>query len=304
MTFDSCIEITKALSDVTRLRIVALLEGCELSVNEITSVIGTGQSGISRNLKILTDSGILACRKDGLWSFYKTVKDGNVRTLIDPIIREILSGDDAKADRKKGTELLETRSRKMVGYFNAVAREWDSRRSDLLGSFDIAGELLRRVRGNTIADIGCGNGSMAETLAAEGFSVIGVDSSPKMIDAARRRLGVNGNAEFRIGECEHLPMRDSEIDCAIAVLVLHHLSNPEKAVAEFSRVLSPGGRIIIADFDAHDQEILRDQHHDLRLGITQDEMYSWLSSAGLSADETVKFKLASGLTLVFTVAMK
>jgi ArsR family transcriptional regulator len=64
------LERLKALADETRLRIYGVLLRHELNVNEIVAVLGMGQSRVSRHLKILTDCGLLKCRKDGLWSFY------------------------------------------------------------------------------------------------------------------------------------------------------------------------------------------------------------------------------------------
>lgn len=305
MTFDSCIDITKALADATRLRIIALLEGTELSVNEITSVIGSGQSGVSRHLKILADSGVLECRKDGLWSFYITVREGAVREIIQPLILELLKSEESKDDRAKGAEQLSLRAKKMVGYFNTVARDWDTHRIDILGGFDLDAEILNYIGKDPVADIGCGNGALAETLAKRGYSVIGVDASPKMIEAARKRLlSVSAQSDFRIGECEHLPLRDNEVSTVLAVLVLHHLSNPQTALEECARAVKRGGSVIIADFDTHKSEKLRDEQHDLRLGVSKKELTQWCKGAGLSIQSEKRFKLASGLTLVFTIAIK
>jgi 2-polyprenyl-3-methyl-5-hydroxy-6-metoxy-1,4-benzoquinol methylase/DNA-binding transcriptional ArsR family regulator len=305
MTFDSCIDITKALADATRLRIVALLEGMELSVNEITSVIGTGQSGVSRHLKILADSGILECRKDGLWSFYITVKEGSVREIFSSLLKELFKSEQVITDRTKGAEQLALRSKNMVGYFNAVAREWDAHRNDILDGFDLDAEILKYIGKDPVADIGCGNGVLAETVAKKGFRVIGVDASPKMIEAARKRVqSVSVNSDFRIGECEHLPLRDNEVSTVLAVLVFHHLSNPQTALEECARAVKRGGSVIIADFDTHKSEKLRDEQHDLRLGVSKKELALWCKGAGLSVQSEKRFKLTSGLTLVFTIAIK
>ena len=305
MTFEACLDIAKALADQTRLKITALLEGMELSVNEITEVIGSGQSGVSRHLGILAASGVIECRKDGLWSFYISVKSGEVREIIEPSLKHLLSFDEVKSDREKGREMIARRTRKTLGYFNSVARDWDSRRHDILGGFDLDGEILKYIESDPVADIGCGNGSLSETMLGKGFRVIGVDASTRMIDAARKRAqGSPVPGDFRIGECEHLPLRDNEVSTVIAVLVLHHLSDPSAALAEFARVLKKGGRVIIADLDAHKSERFRDEHHDLRLGISRKELTSWFNSAGLEFSEEKRFKLMNGLTLVFSVAIK
>jgi ArsR family transcriptional regulator len=305
MTFDLCIDIAKALADQTRLRIFALLEGMELSVKEITEVIGSGQSGMSRHLGILAGSGILECRKDGLWSFYVTAKNGGVREVVQPYLKVLLESDEVKIDRAKGHEMIARRTKKTLGYFNAVARDWNTHRYDILGGFDLDREILKYIGDDPVADIGCGNGTLAEMMLQKGLSVIGVDASPKMIDAARRRAqGSAMPGDFRIGECEHLPLRDNEVSTVLAVLVLHHLSDPERALSEFARVLKKEGKVIIADLDAHKSEKLRDDQHDLRLGLSKKELTAWLSHAGFSFCEDKQFKLANGLTLVVSIAIK
>ena len=72
----NAIRYFKALSDETRLRLTYVLERYELSVNELVSILEMGQSRVSRHLKILTEAGLLSSRRDGLWVFYSSVKEG------------------------------------------------------------------------------------------------------------------------------------------------------------------------------------------------------------------------------------
>ena len=76
------IQYFKALADQTRLRVFNILITHELNVNEIMDVMDMGQSRISRHLKILTDSGLLKLRQDGLWSFYTVRDDETTRQFI------------------------------------------------------------------------------------------------------------------------------------------------------------------------------------------------------------------------------
>jgi ArsR family transcriptional regulator len=84
--------ILKALSDETRLRILYLLLNHELNVNEIVDVLSMGQSRISRHLKILSDAGILSCRKDGLWAFYTAAVNGPAEQMI-KLLRQEMTAD-------------------------------------------------------------------------------------------------------------------------------------------------------------------------------------------------------------------
>ena len=141
MKFDDGIELLKALCDPTRMRIACMLKESELSVNEIVTILGMGQSRISRHLKILSDCGILECRRDGLWSFYTVAADGSGRQLFDSTGFLFDNLDETLRDISLAKNAIAVRSKGSRSYFNRVARDWDVQRQEMLG--DIM-ELLRR----------------------------------------------------------------------------------------------------------------------------------------------------------------
>jgi len=93
-------------------------------------------------------------------------------------------------------------------------------------------------------DAACGTGRHAEYLAGLGFSVIGVDSSPEMLERARARVPLG---EFRPGDLRELPLPDHSVDLVVSGLALSHSPTLEPVLAEFARVLRPGGRAVISD---------------------------------------------------------
>jgi ubiquinone/menaquinone biosynthesis C-methylase UbiE len=93
-------------------------------------------------------------------------------------------------------------------------------------------------------DAACGTGRFAEFLAKRGHQVIGVDSSPDMLAHARRRVP---DAEFRVGELDRLPLPDDSTDVIVCALALVHVPRLQPALAEFARVLRPGGDLVISD---------------------------------------------------------
>jgi ubiquinone/menaquinone biosynthesis C-methylase UbiE len=105
---------------------------------------------------------------------------------------------------------------------------------------------LGSLRGCRVLDVGCGPGSVLRRLA-RGFDVegVGVDASPKMIDVAR---GEAPEIEFHVGQAEELPFAEASFDAVVARMVVHHLDRP-RAFAEMSRVLGPGGRLVITTTD-------------------------------------------------------
>jgi ArsR family transcriptional regulator len=103
-----------------------------------------------------------------------------------------------------------------------------------------------------------------------------------MLMAARRRLRDQANVELRRGELESLPIDDASLDVALAVLVLHHLADPPAALAEASRVLKPGGRLLIADMLPHDREEYKQQMGHVWLGFPEEQLSSWMRQAGFT----------------------
>ena len=105
--------------------------------------------------------------------------------------------------------------------------------------------LAGDVAGRRILDAGCGSGPLFAALRDRGAIVTGVDSSPGMLELARRRLG--DGADLRVADLgSPLPFRDGEFDDVVASLVLHYLEDWAAPLAELRRVLKPGGRLIVS----------------------------------------------------------
>lgn len=109
---------------------------------------------------------------------------------------------------------------------------------------------------------------------------------------------------LRIGELSHLPLRDCEADFASINMVLHHLSNPENALAEIRRVLRSGGLLVVADFDRHTQERMRLDYGDLWLGFDEATMARLLHAASFEVVSTTRYPVEQGLALNLTLARR
>lgn len=108
---------------------------------------------------------------------------------------------------------------------------------------DLIIELARPGNSDKILDVGCGDGALAETLAAKGACVVGIDSNPEMVEAARLRdCGC-----FLVAEGGRLPFPDSSFDLVVAMTVLCVSGQAERLATEMARVLRPGGRLIIGE---------------------------------------------------------
>lgn len=279
----------RALSDPTRLRIVALLERSELSVNELQEITRMGQSRISTHLGLLQESGLLESRREGKRTFYRIVGHA------DPTTAEFiqLAGRGARelpehlSDQGNLKRILLRRNQQAQIYFNQVAGRFD--RSYGPGrSWQAFGQLLLRLLPPlVIADLGAGEGLLSELLARRAKKVIAVDNSEKMVafGAAKARKNKIKNLEFRLGELEKPPIEPESVDLALLSQALHHAAEPREGIASAYKILRPQGQLLILDLLQHNFEQARELYGDRWLGFTESDLQNWLESAGFKKVE-------------------
>ena len=289
----------KALADATRIRIYNILLENELSVNELVRLFETGQSGISRHLKILNDSGLLKCRRSGVWAFYSADQAPENIKFIESVQflfeeESILNQDLLKVQRIIAERSLETKQ-----FFNTIAHKWDLLKLDIMGDFDLNAEIIESIPPCLeVADLGCGTGELLTVLTECAEKVIGVDSSPNMLEESRKRFfDKNSPIDLRLGELEHLPLRDQETEVAVISLALHHLSDPGAAVAEAARILKPGGTLIIAEFEKHENERFQKTYGDRWPGFSESEVRSWLGDNHFIISSVSRYSVQQALTI-------
>jgi len=278
------VETFKALSDQCRLRLLAILLRGEFTVQELTSIIGTGQSRISHHLKTLTDAGILSVKRQGTWSYYR-VGDSNcffssVREAIELQLEKL---PERAADLEAVAAVFEARRKKSQEFFDRHAHQWLALSRRLLPLPEYQDRLLARLpKGANLLEIGVGTGDLLVKLAEIAAVIVGVDHSPSMLTQARSKISDLSavNIDLRLGEMAHLPLPDKSVDAVIANMVLHHAADPLAVLAEIRRVLVVGGLLLIADLARHEVEVARDQLADQWLGFGEDELKCWLNSAG------------------------
>ncbi len=301
-----CLAYFKALADETRLRLLNILIHHELSVNEVVALMEMGQSRISRHLKVLTDSGLIECRRDGAWAFYSAVAQKDAGRFTD-LLRPFFQSEPQLADDlENASRLVNERSIKSRNFFNSIASEWNYLKQKVLGDFDLNRAILDCVGKCRFAvDLGCGTGELMAGLRQKADFAVGIDSSRKMLDQAEKLFsGDKQNIELRLGELEHLPVGNSEADLAVISMVMHHLADPEKVAMEVARILKPGGIFIIADFEKHTNEEMRKKYGDRWLGFSKDEIRTILNHSRFEEQETKTFQLKQSINLNITIARK
>jgi len=273
-----------SLADTTRSRILLLLDRHELTVSELCGIMQLPQSTVSRHLKALSDSGWVSARADGTSRLYTMTReelDPPTRRLWSLVRDQVGPTPAATQDQRRLHTALAERRTKSQEFFSSSVGQWDRLRDELFGErYYLASLAAFLDREWTIGDLGCGTGQLTASLAPFVARVVAVDESAAMLQAARRRVQGIDNVDLRRGELEALPIDDSRLDAATLMLVLHHVLEPERAVAEVARVLKPGGRLVVVDMLPHDRESYRQQMGHVWLGFSDEHTQRLLAQAG------------------------
>jgi ubiquinone/menaquinone biosynthesis C-methylase UbiE/DNA-binding transcriptional ArsR family regulator len=275
-----------ALADTTRSRLLLLLERQELTVSEICGVMQLPQSTVSRHLKALADSGWVAARGEGTSNVYTMTREleASARRLWLLVREQVGATPAAVQDQRRLQTALADRRTKSQEFFSSSAGQWDRLRDELFGDrFHLTAFAAFANADWTVGDLGCGTGQVSAALASFVHRVVAVDGSAAMLQAARKRLQGVDNVDLRRGDLEALPIDDHRLDAATMMLVLHHIPDPSKVLAEVSRVLKPGAQLVVVDMLPHDREHYRQQMGHAWLGFGEEHMTRLLRDAGFES---------------------
>jgi ubiquinone/menaquinone biosynthesis C-methylase UbiE/DNA-binding transcriptional ArsR family regulator len=272
-----------SLADTTRSRILLLLDRHELTVSEICGIVQLPQSTVSRHLKALADTGWVTARAEGTSNVYTITRemDAAARRLWLLVREHVGATAAATQDQRRLQSALAERRTKSQEFFSSSAGQWDRLRDELFSDrFHLAALAALAQPEWAVGDLGCGTGQVSAALAPFVDRIIAVDGSSAMVQAARKRLHAFDNVDLRRGELEALPIDGARLDAATLMLVLHHVPEPGRALAEVFRVLKPGGRALIVDMLPHDREHYRHQMGHVWLGFSEDQIERLLIDAG------------------------
>jgi DNA-binding transcriptional ArsR family regulator len=198
MNQDVAVARLKALAHPVRLRILDLLAQEELSVGELTEILGMAQSRVSGHLGVLRESALVQDRRQGTSAFYSPVPEGEGRATWDAIRGTLPESIGQVEDRRRLAETLARRRERGREFFDRVAARWDEGRSESLGlhagGFALAGLLPPET---VVLDLGTGTGSLLPLLGSYVDRVVAVDLSRAMLERARERLGPRTWSAFR-----------------------------------------------------------------------------------------------------------
>ena len=272
------------LSDLTRVRLLSVLEDHELTVGDLCRVLELPQSTTSRHLKVLLDHRWVTRRREGTRHFYSlapaSAADGG-RRLWDLVGSGVADLAQIQADSARLAEVLAARREASEAYFSRTGEAWARVRTELFGDrFDLLGLLGLLDPAWTVGDLGCGTGNVSLMVAPFVARVIAVDGSSAMLQAARKNLSGLCNVEVRNGDLEALPIGDRSLDAATLFLVLHHVADPARVIREAARVMKTGARLMIVDMEQHEDEALAERMGHVWLGFDSANIERILDRAG------------------------
>jgi ArsR family transcriptional regulator len=278
----------RLLGDEARLRLLRVLDKDRFNVTELTGILGLAQSGVSRHLGLLKESELVVEERDGAYSFYRlapTVRENGTSPLW-PLLQSqfdaAASSAMVKADESRLQEVLRLRRENFehVGPDTRDGRQLVPGRSWAAWSRAL-GLLLPPLE---VADLGCGEGYLTVETARWAKHVTAVDRSNGVLARAKALAGRKRltNITWKKGELEKLPIEDGKMDVALLSQALHHAGEPSRALEEASRVLKPGGRLLILDLRPHDETWVREKLGDRWFGFSDEHLSGLLNRAGFT----------------------
>jgi len=277
----------RAAGEATRLRILALLANAELNVKDLTQILAQSQPRISRHLKLMAEAGLITRFREGAWVFFRAADSGPEGVLARSIVDSLDPADlTLVRDQARAEAVQKSRAEAAQSYFKDHAAEWDSIRALHVAESQVEAamdEALGEGPFDLLVDLGTGTGRILELFGPRATKVLGFDLNHDMLAYARMKLERAGlsQAQVRHGDLYNVPLPDEAADAVVLHQVLHFLDDPAAAVAEASRVLAPGGKLLVVDFAPHELEFLREQSAHRRLGFARDQLGRMLESTGL-----------------------
>ena len=273
----------KVFADATRVRLLALLEGEELTVAELSAITQLAQPRVSTHLAKLKEAGIVRDRRAGVSAYYRFD-----HAALDPAQRalwqSISTGSDdplLRQDAERVPSVLAMRAADQ-NWADSVAGDMERHYSPGRTWEALARTALPLLAPGDVLDIASGDGVLAELLAPHAHRYICVDTSTRVVAAAGERLRRYANVEVREGDMHALPFKDASFDLVVLMHALTYSVKPAQAVAEAARVLRKGGRLLLSSLARHEHRSVVEAYGHVNLGFSEKELRKFSEKAGLA----------------------
>jgi len=298
----------KVLADPTRVRLLALLEGEELTVAELSAITRLAQPRVSTHLAKLKEAGLVRDRRAGVSAYYRFEDEA-----LDPAQRALwqalsTGSDDPllRQDAERVPAVLASRAADQ-NWADSVAGDMERHYSPGRTWEALARSALPLLETGDVLDIASGDGVLAELLAPHAHRYVCVDSSKRVVAAAAERLRKFRNVEVREGDMHALPFADGEFDLVVLMHALTYAEKPAQAVAEAARVLRPGGRLLLSSLARHEHQNVVQAYGHANLGFADKDLRRFVSRAGLelvNAETVTREKRPPHFEVISMIARK
>ena len=273
--------VLRLLADPTRVRLLALLEREELTVAELAAVLHLAQPRVSTHLAKLKEAELVRDRRAGVSAYYRANSESDERQHV--LIRSLRESiDDAllREDASRLTAVLAQRAGQH-GWADTVAGDMERHYSPGRTWETLTRALLQLLETGDVLDIASGDGVTAELLAPHARSIVCVDASERVVEAASKRLAPFRNVQVRQGDMHELTLEDGRFDLVLMLHALTYSAQPAKAVAEAARVLRPGGKLLAVTLGKHDHRAVVEPFDHRNLGFSESDLGKLARQASL-----------------------
>lgn len=271
----------RTLSDATRVRLLVLLESEELTVAELAAVTQLAQPRVSTHLAKLKELDLVRDRRAGVSAYYRfNAELDDKHTQVWQTLRRSIDDALLEDDARRLPDVLAKRAR-AEGWADAAAGDMERHYSPGRSWEALARGIMHLVELGDVLDIGSGDGVIAELLAPHAKSITCVDSSERVIAAARERLKPLKHVNVAHGDMHALDLPDASFDLVLLMHTLTYSVEPTKAAREAARVLRPGGRLLALTLNKHAHRSVVEEFDHCNLGFTVDELKKLARKAGL-----------------------
>jgi len=298
----------KAVSEPLRLEVLRVLRNNSYGVMELSHILDVKQSALSHHLKILSQAGWVATRREGNSIFYRRQQSHQDKafqavqlSLFDAIDKLPLPEEN----EQRVQHIQSERAASSANFFRQHADNFE-KQQELIATYSLYGDAVKELletaslpASELAMEIGPGNGEFLLELSKYFKNVIALDNSAEMLEKAKDFSASHQlkNIEFVHQDTHTFAQQPVQVDCAVMNMVLHHTPAPASIFADLAKLVKQGGVLLLAELCPHDQSWATEACGDLWLGFEAEELLAWAAAAGFIPQQDVYHALRNGFQI-------
>ncbi|MGS2717300.1 metalloregulator ArsR/SmtB family transcription factor [Eionea flava] len=313
-SFSSIAVFNKAAGDPLRLAILRVLAQDAYGVMELSDIFQIKQSGMSHHLKVMSEAGVVAKRREGNSIFYSralpTIRSGhNHRSGLSSLHQQLYATIDGvsldEEIQRRVQRIQQERVEASQQFFVQQAEKFKAQQ-DLIAEYPVYGQAVEDFLHNSglvergvAVEVGPGAGEFLPVLARQFEQVIALDNAQTMLDKAQRYCTDRAvsHVDFICDDTRYLVAENVQANCVVMNMVLHHTPSPADIFTDVASSLATEGVFIVVDLCRHDQDWAKTACGDVWLGFDAEELTRWAQSAGLVRQQSNYLALRNGFQI-------